>query len=339
MSQAKQTDFYHAQGPEPHRARTKEIMEKHPEIRQLLGKRNPWSFLLIVIGVSLQFTIAYFIGKQPWWVAILAAFFVGTIINHMFIALVHDASHNLIFKSRIANSLAGVLVNTPMFIPSFVSFQKYHMKHHAFQGIYELDADMPSKWEAKLVKNRWYMKLLWIFLFPLWQTLRTSRIREVKFFDTWVVINLIAVIGVDIAVYYFWGPVSLLYLAASMWLGFGLSPVGGRLIQEHYTINPPQETYSYYGILNIPSLNVGYHNEHHDFPSVAWNYLPKIKKIAPEYYETLTYHKSWPLLLLKFIFNPKISLYDRVEREDRGGVGLNDAVEADLVIAGQAKSA
>ena len=54
----------------------------------------------------------------------------------------------------------------------------------------------------------------------------------------------------------------------------GLHPLGARWIQEHYLVHGEQETTSYYGILNVPALNVGYHNEHHDFPSVPWNRLP-----------------------------------------------------------------
>jgi sphingolipid delta-4 desaturase len=73
-------------------------------------------------------------------------------------------------------------------------------------------------------------------------------------------------------------------------------------------------------VLNIPALNVGYHNEHHDFPWVPWHRLPLVRAAAPEAYDTLLWHRSWTKLLFRFLFDPGISLWSRVVRADRGGV-------------------
>ena len=80
-----------------------------------------------------------------------------------------------------------------------------------------------------------------------------------------------------------------------------------------------QETFSYYGKLNRLTFNVGYHNEHHDFPSVPWIRLPQIRAVAPEFYEDLTAHTSWTRLLFRFLFDPEITLYSRMTREHASG--------------------
>jgi len=323
-------DFYQSGVKEPHRGITKVLLKEYPELRQFLGQRNPWSFAIGVLAVGGHLAVAWAVSGYPWWVAILTAFFIGTVFSISFGALVHEATHNLIFRSKTGNMIAGIVVNMGMFVPSFVSFAKYHLKHHSFQGVHELDAAMPSELEARLVRNVWWRKILWMLSYPGWQMIRTYRVKEVRFFDGWVLVNWIAVFAIDAFVFIAWGPNALIYLAASFWLGYGLSVMGARIIQEHFIIKPPQETYSYYGIANLPGLNVAHHNEHHDFPSAPWNHLPKIRRIAGDYYNNLHYHTSYTRLMLRFLFSPKMSLYDRVERRERGDVGLDAPVQPDL---------
>ena len=64
-------------------------------------------------------------------------------------------------------------------------------------------------------------------------------------------------------------------------LGTSLHPMSGHFIAEHFEFIEGQETYSYYGILNYLTWNVGYHNEHHDFPNIPGR-LPEVKKIGKE---------------------------------------------------------
>jgi sphingolipid delta-4 desaturase len=70
--------------------------------------------------------------------------------------------------------------------------------------------------------------------------------------------------------------------------------------------------------MNRLALNVGYHNEHHDFPSVPWNRLPRIQRMAPEFYDSLVPSHCWSWLWLKFICDPRYSLYSRVIRAKSG---------------------
>ncbi|NWF51072.1 MAG: fatty acid desaturase [Ignavibacteriaceae bacterium] len=309
--------FQFSDQPEPHRARTKEIIKNHPEIRNLID-RTPASFLLILLVVGAQITISYLLKDQSWWLVLLTAYLVGAFANHSLFVLIHEAAHNLIFRQRTMNILSGIIADIPNVLPSSVSFRSYHLKHHSFQGNYYLDADLASKWEARLIGDTFLGKALWEIFFPVFQALRTLRLKEIKFANTWTFINWIVVFGVDALVIIFFGPMSFLYLVLSFFLSIGFHPLGARWIQEHFLVKPPQETYSYYGPLNILALNVGYHNEHHDFPSVPWNNLRKVKRAAPEYYDNLYYHTSWFKLWLKFLFSPELSLYSRMLRDNRG---------------------
>jgi len=314
----KRKSFNWSDEREPHKQRTKTIIKQHPEIRKLIGL-NPYTFLIILLCVSIQVVLAWILGDQAWWWSVIAGYFIGAFACHTLYVCIHECSHNLVFKNKNLNIISSIIANLPMVFPSAVSFTKYHMKHHSYQGVEELDADMPFRWEAKLINNSSFGKAIWLLFYPIFQSLRPIRLKEIKLFDTWTVINLIVQVVFTTAIVYFFGWKALLFLTLSFFFSVGLHPLGARWVQEHFlTHGDHQETKSYYGLLNVVNLNVGFHNEHHDFPSVPWNKLPQLKKMANDHYENLGYHKSYTKLLFQFLFNREISVYSRTARSNRG---------------------
>jgi sphingolipid delta-4 desaturase len=116
----------------------------------------------------------------------------------------------------------------------------------------------------------------------------------------------------DTALWTAWGGGAVLYLFLSTMFGTGLHFMSGHFIAEHYTFVSGQPTYSYYGLMNFMSFNVGYHIEHHDFPFVAGSRLPLIRATAPEFYDTPMSHASWLHVLHKYITDPKLRPGSRV---------------------------
>jgi sphingolipid delta-4 desaturase len=310
------TDFVHVDYPEPHRARTREILRKHPEARELFGP-NPYSALILLGLVGLQIGLAWLLRDSAVWMIVIVAWCVGAVIDHTLYILIHEVAHNLIFKKRSHNQIAGLIANLPICFPLSAPFSVYHLMHHRFQGEYDRDPDIARRWEGRLIGRSIWGKLLWECLYPV---ISTSRIihfsikARMPMFPPWVVANCL-IQGVFVAiVLVLLGPKALLYLALNFIFSLGPHPLGARIIQEHYVVNGTQETYSYYGPMNRVALNVGYHNEHHDLPFIAWNRLPKFKKIAPEFYGPLYSYRSWARLWFRFLTDPNITLFSRVTR-------------------------
>jgi len=323
------SDYNYSGLEEPHIQRCKEMIKKYPQIKDLMG-RNPNTIWYIIGIVAAQLTIAFLVKGLAWYFILAIAWGVGAFANHALFVLIHECTHNMVFKSRVANLWSGIFCDLPNAFPSSAAFRKYHLKHHAFQGHYDIDADIPSRWEAKMIGNGFIGKSIWLLFFPIFQALRPPRLKEISFSNKWIWVNLVTVLSVDAIIFFFMGPMALVYLVASFFFSVGLHPLGGRWIQEHYLVAAPQETYSYYGPLNKLAFNVGYHNEHHDFSYVPWNNLPKIKAIAPEYYDSLVSHNSWSKLTWQFLTDGDLSLFSRTLREDRGGLSVTKGSESDF---------
>ena len=135
-------------------ARAASVPHPHNDARASGTARSDWPAihgpLLIGAGlVGFQFLLAYLLREQSWWVIVLAAWFVGAFAAHALFVVIHEATHRLILNGTAANRLAGIFANLPLILPSSMSFELCHLKHHAYQGVYEYDVDLPNHWELK----------------------------------------------------------------------------------------------------------------------------------------------------------------------------------------------
>ncbi|BDG08359.1 fatty acid desaturase [Anaeromyxobacter paludicola] len=320
--------FHRVTYREPHHERTRRLLAAHPEARALCG-HAPVSALFVLGLVAAQLALAVALRGAPWWLLLGAAWALGAVADHGLWVLIHDCTHDLVFRRPGPNRWLAILANLPILFPAAISFRKYHLLHHAYQGAEDLDADLPSPLEVRLVGSCAWRKALWLLLFFVAQTSRIPRLRRVPFFDRWYAVNLAVQVAFAAAVLLALGPWALAYLFASSVFAVGLHPVGARWIQEHYLTFPGgQETFSYYGPMNLLAFNVGYHNEHHDLMKVPWFRLPALKRLAPELYEPLHAHRSWTRLLLRFIFDPSLSLGSRITRAPAPAAADSEAAAA-----------
>ena len=302
--------------PPPHRHRAKQILAAHPDVRSLFD-RNRWTALWTVLLVAVQLAIGIGLAvlDAPWWTIVIAAYAVGAFANHALFVLIHDYTHNRVFRHANANRLGAIFANIAIVFPAAIGFRNFHMLHHKHLGIRGLDADLPTPAEARWVGNSPWRKTLWLSMFWAVQGLfRPTTVKAIRTVDAWVVFNAVAMAAAMTAVVWLFGWWPIAYLFISTLFSLGAHPVGARWIQEHYMFRQGQETYSYYGPLNKLSFNMGYHNEHHDFPQVPWSRLPAVRAAAPEFYDGLYHHRSWTRLLLHVLFSRKFRLHNRIVR-------------------------
>ena len=310
---AKRNDFIYSNDNEPHSQRRKELITKYgPSLNKLFG-HEPLTKYIVFGLVSTQLYLSYLLSDDMFSLKFcLITYFVGATITQSLFLAIHEISHNLAFKNATHNKLLGMFTNIPILFPMFITFKGYHQEHHKYQGDVELDTDIPTYYEAKLLSSK-AGKIFFLLNQTWFYAIRPIFMKQQEL-TRWHALNLFIQLIADYMILYYLGFGAIIYLLACIHLAGSIHPCASHFIAEHYVFIKDIETHSYYGWLNNLCFNVGYHNEHHDFPNVPWSRLPKLHSLAKTEYNILPYHDSWTKVLWTFINNSNVTLFNRIKR-------------------------
>ena len=228
---------------------------------------------------------------------------------------IHELSHNLFFTCAGSNRVFSMLINLPLVVPFAIAFREYHRLHHAHQGDPLLDLDLPSATEARVFSGR-LGKLSWLTFQIAFYAFRPCLQHPIAL-SPMLLSNALLQIAFNAIVVAFLGWGALRFLLLSVVLAGGLHPCAGHFLSEHFLFSPSrhgptdQDTFSYYGPLNLLTWNVGHHVEHHDLPTVPGSRLPRVREIAPSFYAGLETCPSWSGAIVAFVLQDHMSLERR----------------------------
>jgi sphingolipid delta-4 desaturase len=277
--------------------------------------------------VASQLIAAAVVVEMAWYWQVIVAYVFGAVVNHALLLAIHELSHNLMFKEAGHNQLFSLFCNIPMLLPVAATFKKYHLEHHKFQGVHGIDVDVPTDWEGRVFRGP-VLKAVWVLFQGFFYALRPLIIAP-KPFGLRELGNWAFTLTMDAAIVATLGWNAIGYLLLSDFFGLGMHPVAGHFIAEHYVFTQGRETYSYYGSMRRMIFNVGFHNEHHDFPNIPGSRLHEVRRIADSFYRDLPFHTSYCKVLWDYITNPSMGPYARIKRNPKA----SDASDTDKVDA------
>ena len=308
--------FSSTQNLEPHMSRRNTILSKHPSIKNYMGydpNTKWWCSLLMFLHVGIAHTVHHF----SWEIQLAIAYICGATITQALFLAIHECSHNLLFAKAYHNRFFSIILNLPIIIPFSIAFRHYHIDHHKQQGKEGVDTDLPSQLELKFVRGP-LAKCIWMIFQIVFYAIRPILVGKCPPISQDIVLNILIQMAFDSVLFLYSGITPILYLLACVLLAGGLHPCAGHFLSEHYVFKEKseQETFSYYGPLNKLTWNVGFHNEHHDFPNIPGSRLPLVKKEAPEFYNSLHICESWSHTIFKFICYDEYGPWKRIVRHE-----------------------
>ncbi|CAG8465258.1 4117_t:CDS:2 [Acaulospora colombiana] len=188
---------------EPHMKRKIAILRNHPEIEKLYG-HDISTIPITIFAAAAQIAASYVFGQIliDWnWTMVLYCYVFGASLTQLYGVIIHEATHCLAAPTRFQNRIVGLIANLALPFPIAMSFRRYHLEHHTFQGVIGLDPDLPLDWEKKLIRGNGFLKFLWLNIYPVMYVVRGLMMQRNPQF--WEYVNWAFTITVDLLVYYF----------------------------------------------------------------------------------------------------------------------------------------
>ena len=265
--------------------------------------------VLILCGFLLSDYIAvkfdsHSIAKQGafYWF-ILKWFVIGLIavINTVLLAgmgiLAHDGVHRVLFKNKVVNDIASSLLSIHALLP-FYANRQFHLNHHSY-------AHQPGKDPEEVIHNRPFLLALvmgpFFGLAAQYQIMLRNIIGAMnrkKLFRAGADLLSLTIAGLS---YFYWLPKTGVELKNTIVPLLAVLPLvyNYRAISDHYGLaavvrksqrqvnldeadnKTLQEETSGWIVKTTPLLqwiwsNVNYHEVHHKFPYLSYQYLPEV---------------------------------------------------------------
>jgi fatty acid desaturase len=270
-----------------------------------LSKLEPARAVAVTFGQWLGIGVAIALCTYFWHpiLYVLAVMFIGS-RQHALLILGHDASHYRILPTRWQNDL---FANLFMMWPTFASvegFRKFHGTHHQYTNLqndgnrhiwYTHDAagELAPDWQFPKTKLGLFFVLLrraafvtglfWIVRGLVGSTLIPSPgwMRAARFTFYASIATALTVFGGWYAFLLYWIVPFCTWHIAAQYI---------RLICEHSAVESEEEEYAitrttiptWLESIFILPCNVGYHLEHHWYPSVPFYRLPELHRALME---------------------------------------------------------
>jgi sphingolipid delta-4 desaturase len=242
-----------------------------------------------------------------WWLGLLIAYCIGAFANHANYVIIHDATHNLILRSKAGTKSWPASPDLPNLTPGAMGFRVYHLKHHSHRGAITIDADLANHWEARLVGNKCYRKTIWLTLFPFLIDPAAREKRSKCGIGGSSSISHARRHMMQRCLFLRLAGISLSHVRVFSSIGLPSWPVGFRTL--HLRFRP--ETFSYYGPINRVALNMGYQQA----PRSAFNSMEQSPEAAGDgagICDNLSItHRG---RCSSSSFSTSVTLYSRIER-------------------------